>query len=78
MLPQRANVLRDLRAPLPPEGTGKRYMVSAHHFRVEDLKDGAGVHKLRRKRRGWENQNHLCVVLGTVPARRRSGRPSMG
>ena len=60
MLPQRANVLRDLRAPLPPEGTGKRYMLSAHHFRAEDLKERTGVHKMRRKSRGWENQNHLC------------------
>ena len=59
---QRVNVLRDLRAPLPPEGTGKRYLLSAHHFRGEDLKDGArtGVHKERAKRKSWEDENHLC------------------
>ena len=59
MCRQRANVLRDLRAP---GKEGKRFLLSAHHFRLEDLKDGArtGAHKQRAKSKSWEDQNHLC------------------
>lgn len=76
MCRQRANVLRDLRAP---GKEGKRFLLSAHHFRLEDLKDGArtGAHKQRAKSKSWEDQNHLCGS-GDGPRKRAKRAPVEG